>query len=138
MLRVYALTLLLIPVNIAGVFKSLQQAWTGEQIPFVRTPKVAGRTTAPAIFIYVLCGLAINWFVTSYLNIVDENWFHAIFALVNALMMLYAIVALIGIQESWQGLTLGSQISHKTSRKKLYRLWLRINRKTINILGNTP
>ena len=45
--RVYALNLLLIPVNLGGVFKSLQQAVTRRTIPFSRTPKVAGRTTAP-------------------------------------------------------------------------------------------
>src|SRR5947207_3276130 len=57
--RVYALTLLLIPVNLAGVFKSIQQGLTGRKIPFGRTPKVQGRTGAPLRFIvaeYVLFG----------------------------------------------------------------------------------
>lgn len=44
LLRVYALNLLLIPVNLGGVVKSLQQAVTGRQTPFGRTPKVVHRT----------------------------------------------------------------------------------------------
>jgi hypothetical protein len=46
--RVYALQLLLIPVHLGGVLKSLQQARTGAKIPFGRTPKVVGRTAAVA------------------------------------------------------------------------------------------
>src|SRR5512139_2068964 len=40
LLRVYALNLLLIPVNMGGVLKSLQQAITRQKIPFGRTPKI--------------------------------------------------------------------------------------------------
>jgi hypothetical protein len=60
--RVYALNLLLIPANLGGVFKSLQQAITGRRIPFGRTPKVSGRTSAPARYVlaeYALLALMI-------------------------------------------------------------------------------
>ncbi|HTY56910.1 MAG TPA: glycosyltransferase family 2 protein, partial [Candidatus Binataceae bacterium] len=40
----YSFNLLLIPVSIAGMLKSLRQAITGRPSPFVRTPKVPGRT----------------------------------------------------------------------------------------------
>src|SRR5262249_51795827 len=46
-LRVFALNLMLIPVNLGGVFLSIRQAWTKEKSPFGRTPKVQGRTAAP-------------------------------------------------------------------------------------------
>ena len=39
--RVYGFNLILLPVNLAGVVKSIQQAITGRRIPFARTPKVA-------------------------------------------------------------------------------------------------
>ena len=39
-LRIYGFNLILLPVNLAGVFKSMQQAVTGKKIPFARTPKV--------------------------------------------------------------------------------------------------
>ncbi len=38
-LRVYALNMCLISINLGGVFKSISQGITGERIPFVRTPK---------------------------------------------------------------------------------------------------
>ncbi len=48
-LRIYGFNLILLPVNLAGVFKSIQQAVTGKKIPFARTPKVRDRTaTSPA------------------------------------------------------------------------------------------
>src|SRR5256885_1060029 len=51
LLRVYALNLMLIPVNLGGVLKSLEQALTGRKTPFGRTPKVSGRTAAPALYV---------------------------------------------------------------------------------------
>jgi len=45
---VYALNLALVPINLAGVAKSIQQAITRKKVPFARTPKVSGRTRVPA------------------------------------------------------------------------------------------
>jgi cellulose synthase (UDP-forming) len=43
-IRVYALNLMLVPVHLSGVFKSIIQAATGRKVAFARTPKVTGRT----------------------------------------------------------------------------------------------
>ena len=40
---------MLLPVQLAGVLKLIQQSFTGEKIPFARTPKVRNRTAAPAL-----------------------------------------------------------------------------------------
>ncbi|MDP9351051.1 MAG: glycosyltransferase family 2 protein [Chloroflexota bacterium] len=55
--RVYALNLMLLPVNLGGVLKSLKQAWTGRKIPFGRTPKTNGRTSAPPGYLLAEYGL---------------------------------------------------------------------------------
>ncbi|HEV2073570.1 MAG TPA: glycosyltransferase family 2 protein [Thermomicrobiales bacterium] len=47
-LRVSAFNIMLLPINLAGVLKSVQQGVTGTRTPFARTPKVEGRTAAPA------------------------------------------------------------------------------------------
>src|SRR5262249_36101637 len=47
LLRVYAVNLLLLPVNLAGVLRSLQQGLTGRKAPFGRTPKIEQRTRTP-------------------------------------------------------------------------------------------
>lgn len=100
--RVYALNLLLIPANLGGVFKSLQQAITGRRIPFGRTPKVSGRTSAPARYVLAEYALLAAWMILFANNLGAERWFSAAFCLANALMLAYAIHSFIGLRESWE------------------------------------
>lgn len=102
--RVYALNLLLIPVNLGGVFKSLQQAVTGRTIPFSRTPKVAGRTTAPTT--YVLCELLLIGYclLGASLDAWHGRWIHALFALINAGILGYAFARFVGCREGLEDL----------------------------------
>jgi len=100
MLRVYAFNWLLVPINIAGVLKSLQQGMTGEKIPFGRTPKVAGRTAAPAWAVLALWGLVTFTISGATLNAVSGNWFMFGFSLTTAMATGYALVAFVGIRES--------------------------------------
>ena len=89
--RVYALNLLLIPVNLGGVFRSLQQALTGRKVPFVRTPKVVSRTPAPALYVaaaYILLG---QWLLGAGNDVWHERWLLAAFSLINAAFLAYAI-----------------------------------------------
>ena len=102
--RVYALNLLLIPVNLAGVFKSIQQGLTGRKIPFGRTPKVQGRTAAPLRFVvaeYVLCAW---WFAGVVRDVLEHRWVHALFGLCNSVLLGYAIFRYVGLRESMQDL----------------------------------
>jgi cellulose synthase/poly-beta-1,6-N-acetylglucosamine synthase-like glycosyltransferase len=105
--RVYALNLLLIPVNLSGVAKSLQQAWTRAKIPFARTPKVEGRTAAPAWCVAAEYGLALLWFVTAWVDVAMGRPVHAAFAVGNAAFLLYAIGTFVGWRESAQDLLAG-------------------------------
>jgi cellulose synthase (UDP-forming) len=103
--RVYALNFMLIPVNLGGVFKSIQQGVTGKQIPFSRTPKVRGRTAAPAG--YILAGYALMLFCFSrgLWEVLGDRWLPASFFVGSALVLLYAIAAFIGFQASWEDLS---------------------------------
>ncbi|RJR10298.1 glycosyltransferase, partial [Candidatus Parcubacteria bacterium] len=56
--RVYALNLLLLPINIGGVLKSLQQMITRKKIPFGRTPKIQDRTAISPLYFFAELGLA--------------------------------------------------------------------------------
>jgi len=107
LLRVYALNLLLIPVNLAGVAKSLQQAWSGAQIPFARTPKIAGRTAAAPGYLLAACGLALLWLVVAGVDFAAAHWAHGVFVASNALFMLYALLRLVGPAEAWADLRAG-------------------------------
>lgn len=104
--RVYALNLLLIPINLGGVAKSLQQAFTGQRTPFARTPKVSGRTSAPAFYIIAEYALVLAWALGSLLDLQAGRWFSAVFGLVHAAMLGYAIASFIGWRESWEDIGL--------------------------------
>jgi cellulose synthase/poly-beta-1,6-N-acetylglucosamine synthase-like glycosyltransferase len=115
LLRVYALNLLLIAVNLGGVLKSLQQAITGKQIPFGRTPKVDGRTSAPAFYILIEYFLLLQWILGAGFDFALHNWTHGIFALVNAIFLGYAINKFIGFPESVKDITSEPVVFRATS-----------------------
>jgi len=100
LLRVYALNLLLLPVNLAGVMRSLQQAATGRKAPFGRTPKIEGRTATPACYIFF------HWFILAYIGIafaVDVSaarYAHAGFELANGGFYFYGFTVFVGWREA--------------------------------------
>jgi cellulose synthase/poly-beta-1,6-N-acetylglucosamine synthase-like glycosyltransferase len=116
--RVYALNLLLIPVNIAGVLDSIRQGISGRKVPFGRTPKVENRTATPVFFIFaeyalfflVLLGLAKGVF--------KGLWIHSAFCLFNLAFLAYAIVRFIGLKESREDLALAY---HEWEKRKAPR-----------------
>jgi cellulose synthase (UDP-forming) len=102
--RIYALNLMLIPINLGGVIKSLHQAWTGQKIPFKRTPKITSRTTAPAS--YVIAEFVIFFIsVTSCLvHFISGKLLYASFAFVNSIFFVYIIRNYLGFRESREDL----------------------------------
>lgn len=102
--RVYALNLLLIPVNLGGVFKSIEQALTGKHIPFSRTPKIQGRTAASPLYIIASYMLFLQFFAGGLYSMYKGFVYPGAFSLVNAAFLLYAIVRFIGLKESMEDL----------------------------------
>lgn len=96
--RIYGFNLILLPVNIAGTLKSIQQAITTKKIPFARTPKVKDRTATA--WLYLVSPLLIIGFsiFTLWRNIEGENWGNAAFGGFNALAATWAVVAYIGVK----------------------------------------
>jgi hypothetical protein len=121
-LRIYGFNLILLPVNLAGVLKSMQQALTGKKIPFARTPKVKNRTVSPMT--YVITPLLIVGFsvFTLWRDEIAHNWGNAAFAGFNALVATWAILAYIGIggtlRDIWVGLTDWMYVDIKTPAAK--------------------
>ncbi len=89
--RVYALNLLLIPVNLGGVFKSIQQGITGERIPFKRTPKIKGLTGYPRIYVHGVVALVFTCFLLAGFDIWHQRWLHSVFGAVNGSVLAYAL-----------------------------------------------
>lgn len=105
--RIYGFNLVLLPVNIAGVLKSIQQAFTGEKIPFARTPKVRDRTAAPALHVAVPYLIVAFSLLTLWRDFEHQNWGNAAFAAINATLAVYAIRSYIGIKNSIVDISLG-------------------------------
>ena len=106
-LRMYAFNLILLPVNLAGTLKSLQQAAAKSKIAFARTPKVNDRTAAPALFVLAAYVIAAFSFYTLANDITTQNWSNGAFALFNGVLTTYAIVAFIGFRNSIVDVLLG-------------------------------
>jgi cellulose synthase/poly-beta-1,6-N-acetylglucosamine synthase-like glycosyltransferase len=95
---VYALNLLLVPVNLAGTAQSIAQAITGRKPVFARTPKVSHRTVTPLLFIVVPI-LLMGWSGRTLLQDIDEGAVvHGFFAGANLVALGYACLALVGLR----------------------------------------
>ena len=105
-LRVFALNLMLIPVNLGGVFLSLRQAWTGKKSPFGRTPKIEGRTAVPPHYLIAEGAILAMWLLGMTYEFAYGRALHGWFALSNAVFLAYAIVRFIGLRESWADLAM--------------------------------
>jgi hypothetical protein len=107
--RIYGFNLILLPVQLAGVLKSLQQAITGKKIPFARTPKVKNRTAAPVLYVLAPYGIIVFSLVTLYRDYLEQNWGNAAFAAFNVILATWATIAYVGIWNSivdvWLGMT---------------------------------
>lgn len=121
--RVYGFNLILLPVNIAGVIKSIEQAFTGKKIPFARTPKVKNRTASELIFVVAPILIVAFSLFTMYRNIIEGNWINASVATFNAFAATWAIFAYIGIfnlaTDIWLGLTNWLYVETKPQTKKI-------------------
>lgn len=106
-LRTYAFNLMLIPIQMAGTINSIQQAVTGRKIPFGRTPKVEGRTAAPAWAIASECLLFAYFVGMAFRDLRLGDWRHATFALEIAFAFAYAVVVFIGPRAALSDVTAG-------------------------------
>jgi hypothetical protein len=94
--RVYALNLLLIPVNLGGLLLSLRQAVTGRKPRFVRTPKVDERISTPGIAIVAELAMLSFWLLFAVHLILDGRVVQALLVLGHVALLAYAITRYIG------------------------------------------
>lgn len=106
--RIYGFNLILLPVNLAGVLKSLQQGLTGDKIPFVRTPKVKDRTAAPAIYVLIPYAIVAFSVLTGWRDAQQGNWGNVAFASLNAVLAMMCIQSYIGLWNSVVDVVLGA------------------------------
>ncbi|MEJ1921871.1 glycosyltransferase family 2 protein [Microbacterium sp. KHB019] len=107
--RIYGFNLILLPVNLAGVLKSLQQGMTGRKIPFARTPKVKDRTSSPLLYIISPVAIIAYSAFIAWRSYQDASWWTLAFSAFNAICAAWAFLGNIGIRnglvDTWIGLT---------------------------------
>ncbi len=91
-LRVYALNLMLIPVNLGGIFQSIKQIVTGRHVAFDRTPKTHVATVAPRKYVLIIYVFTTFAFLSAIFDLVDGLRLQPLFSAVNGLFFLYAIL----------------------------------------------
>lgn len=105
--RVCALNLMLVPVLIGGVLKQFQQGITGKKIPFSRTPKVPGRTAAPALYCLIELLIPFALVATAVHSANEGRMTQAVFSLLNAGLFAYALVYFMGLPSTFEDLLAG-------------------------------
>ena len=109
-LRVFALNLMLIPVNLGSVLLSIRQAWTRTKSPFGRTPKVQDRTAAPPLYLVAEAVILMSWLLGTILELAHGRFLHACFAFTNAAFLAYAVMRFIGLRDGWTDLAMVVQM----------------------------
>lgn len=99
LLGVYALNLLLLPVHLGGVLKSLQQGFTGHKTSFVRTPKITTRTAAPPLYIWALLSLTVWSMISALIGLLDSHWVRFGFSFVNSVFLAFVVTRFIGLRD---------------------------------------
>ncbi|MHA6525918.1 glycosyltransferase family 2 protein [Tessaracoccus sp. G1721] len=112
--RVFALNLMLVPVHLAGVLKSVQQGLTGRRIPFGRTPKVSGRTAAPAWAVLSIWVMTLWCLVSVLVGVASGRWVNVAASLLTGAALSYAAVAFIGLREGMADVGLARRPSRLT------------------------
>jgi len=109
MMRIFALNLLLLPVIAGGVLKSFEQMITGRKIPFGRTPKVPGRTAAPAFYSIIEMILPFLCFGSAVFDSAHHHWVQAAVAFSNGMLLSYALIFFLGVKATAQDIAVGAK-----------------------------
>jgi cellulose synthase (UDP-forming) len=113
--EVYALNLLLLPVNLGGVVMSVRQGLTGRRIPFGRTPKVSNRTAVPALYIALTVLLLALWSTGAVVDWLAGRDQHAAMGALNTAVLAVAITRYIGWRHAL--IDLVAPLRHRFRRK---------------------
>jgi len=106
--RVHALDLLLIPVNLSGLVRSLRQGITGQQSPFLRTPKVPGRTATPALQILMPILIFVSITRWTYQVMQQGGFGYCIYGILNAVCLIYGIISYVQLRPGFEDVAFGA------------------------------
>ncbi len=106
-LRICAMNLMLLPIVTGGVLKSFQQILTGKKIPFGRTPKITGRTAAPALYSLIAVLMPITFASVAVRYAMMHHWAQFSFTMLNTGFLTYALVYYVGVKAAMEDMLAG-------------------------------
>jgi hypothetical protein len=100
--RVYALNLMLLPINLAGVMRSIQQMLLSRRSTFGRTPKIERRTPVPPIHVLWQAGLVASLAAAALLTFIEGRYYFTLCWAINAVLVFWGFKEFLGFQHAWQ------------------------------------
>jgi cellulose synthase/poly-beta-1,6-N-acetylglucosamine synthase-like glycosyltransferase len=94
--RALALNVMLLPINLAGTVNSIRQLCSRRKIPFQRTPKIQGRTSAPAGHIAAQLAQPLIAATQCATQALAHDWLGSLFMLLYATACTYSLHVFIG------------------------------------------
>ena len=117
-LGVYALNLVLMPINLGGIVKSLYQGVTRTKTPFGRTPKIGTRTAMPAFYVFWEVVILLLLAVAGVLDLLAGRLLHFGFSLVNVCFLSYGLIVFLGVRDSLSDLTAPLRCRPRTQSRR--------------------
>ena len=91
---------MLLPVNLAGVLRSVQQMLTGRKSSFGRTPKIEDRTPVPPLHVVLQFALALTTALISARYVLGGHYYLALFCALNFALLTAEAPLFIGPREA--------------------------------------
>ncbi len=110
-LWVFALNVVLIPVNLAGVIKSVEQAMTQRKIPFARTPKIVDRVAAPALFVVLPYAVVVALGLLAWRAAAEGHWTGFVFACFTGVAALVGAIVFVGTRTAIADIAVGLELA---------------------------
>ncbi len=104
-LHVYTLSLMLLPITLAGVLRSIQQLLTGRKSSFGRTPKTQDRTSMPAIHVVLQLALIFVVAAVAWRNALNGQLYFSVFWALNCALLVAGFAVFIGAKAAWRDVT---------------------------------
>ena len=100
--RVYALNLMLLPINLTGVIRSIQQMLLSRRSTFGRTPKVEQRTPVPPIHVLWQTALVASLVAAALLTFTEGRYYFTLCWAINAVFVFWGFKEFLGFQHAWR------------------------------------
>lgn len=123
-LQCLGFNMILLPIATGGVLKQFQQMITGNKIPFGRTPKVSGRTAAPALYCLLELAMLAIFMLSVVSSAMSAEWTKFAVSAANAALFAVCLYRFLGVKAMLQDMTapVRSRLRLRTHQAQIFQL----------------